>query len=168
MNHLPRMDKFDRAVVALITVITVVLLLYVSMTNLYNRYLSHHYVAFHELHTKDFVDDWRHYASEGYVMHIVLYDKSKQSKHYQSQIVSYMTKKKEDNHHYKPVTVDMTNDKNRAWVKELHIKGVNEHTRYPVSLTLTKTKHDNTHIDVAPIDKGLSHSQVHMILERYK
>lgn len=168
MNHLPRMDKFDRTIVSLIVITTVVSLLYVSITNVYHRYLSHHYVAFHEVNTQDVVDDWRHYASKGHVMHIVLYDKSKQSKHYQSQIVSYMTKRYEKSSHYKPITVDMTNEDNQKWVKKLHIKDVNQHTTYPVSLTLTKTDNENTHIDIAPIEKGMSSSQVNILLNRYK
>ena len=168
VSHLPRMDKFDRTVVALISVTTVILLLYVSTTNLYNRYLSHHYVAFNENDTAKFIKDWRQYSSKGYVLHIVLYDKSKTSQQYQSQIVSYMTKKSEDDIRYKPITVDMTNENNQSWVKDLNIKDFQGHTSYPISLTYTKDEKDETHIDVAKMNRDMSKSQVNMMLGRYK
>lgn len=170
MNHLPRMDKFDRTVVAIIGVTAVVLFVYIFLSNVYNNYLSHHYVAYNENETEKFIEDWRHYSSEGHIMHIILYDKSKASDKYQSQIVSFMTKKyeKSKNMTYKPITVDMTNEDNQKWVKESNIKGVNDNPKYPVSLTFTKDGKGHTHIDVAQIRKDMSKSQVNMILERYK
>lgn len=170
VNHLPRMDKFDRTVVAIIGVTAVVLFVYIFLSSAYNNYLSHHYVAYNENETEKFIEDWRQYSSEGHVMHVVLYDKSKASDKHQSQIVSFMTKKyeKSKNMTYKPITVDMTNEDNQKWVKESNIKGVSDNPKYPVSLTFTKDGKGQTHIDIAQIRKDMSKSQVNMLLERYK
>ena len=169
MNYLKGVDKFHKMMWALITVMGVILVFYVTVTNVYSRYLSHHYVAFNESKSSKTVDDWNQYASQGHVLHLVLYDNKQTSNKYQKQIVSYMTaKSNEDDVHYKPLTVDMSDKKNQAWVQDLGIKSIGKHQRYPISITFTKDDHDQTHIDVAKIKPNTSPEQLELILKRYK
>lgn len=169
MNYLKGVDKFHKMMWALITVMGVILIFYITVTNVYSRYLSHHYVAFNESKSSKTIDDWNRYASQGHVLHLVLYDDKKASNKYQKQIVSYMTaKSNEDDVHYKPLTVDMSDRKNHMWVNDMNIKGVNTNQRYPIILTFTKDDQDQTHIDVAKIKPNTSPEQLELILKRYK
>lgn len=167
MNYLKRLDVFDRTIVAIIGVTMVLLLFYGGISSLYTQYLKTHLVTFSDEHVDKRVNDWNQYASNGDVMHIVLYGDNPSTKQHEKQVAKYMMKRFNKDNNYEPVAVDTTNKESVASLKAS--KAI-ENKQLPDNLTIYTFSKEDNEVDENKLylPKNQSKDMVKIALDRLK